>query len=63
MKKVRAALSKMDGVKAVEVDFATKTATVTMNDGKKVEKNGVEDTLKKAGYSVTAFAEKKSGKA
>lgn len=44
MKSVKKTVSSLDGVEKVEVDFATKTATISMKDGKKL----TEDALKKA---------------
>jgi copper chaperone CopZ len=54
-KRVREALQKLDGVAAVDVNFAAKTATVTMKDDKTIQQKPIEDALKKAGYGVTRF--------
>ena len=57
MKRVRVTLTGLTNVDDVKIDFAGKTATVSMKKG-----NLTEDTicsaLKKSGYGVTSFQEK-----
>lgn len=48
----------MPDVSAVDVDFNAKTATITMKEGKKTDRNSVETALQASGYGVVSFAEK-----
>lgn len=55
VKRVRETLEKLDDVAAVKVDFAKKTAAVTMKSGKTMTEKIAKETLKKSGYGVTSF--------
>jgi len=55
VKRVRAALTKVADVKKVTVDFAKKTAHVTMKSGKSIDETAVKKALKGAGkYGLTS---------
>lgn len=45
----------MADVSSVKIDFAAKTAMVTMKPGKHVDRQTVDDALRAKGYGVTSF--------
>ena len=47
----------MTDVSNVTIDFTAKTARITMNPGKVVDRQTVEDTLRAKGYGVFTFEE------
>ena len=51
------ALSKIDGVESVKIDFKKKTAAVAMKDGKSLDKATAEKALKDARLGLTSFQE------
>jgi len=53
---VRAALSKIEGVASVEVDFDTKKASVTMQPGKSLTREDCDKAFTGTHYSVDTFA-------
>ena len=57
--RVRATLEDLDGVQDVLVDFKVKSATITMKEGS-LKQETVTSALKKAGYRVTSFKDKKT---
>ncbi len=61
MAKVRATLTSLDKVDNVDVDFAGKSATVSMKSGT-LKKDTVTDALKKVGFGVTSFQKVKKEK-
>jgi len=52
---VRAALSKIEGVASVEVDFASKTAAVTMTPGKTLTREDCTKAFTGTQYTVASF--------
>ncbi len=54
-KRVRETLLTLENVAAVEVDFAKKTAAITMKGGASLAKDTVVSALKAKNYEVTAF--------
>jgi len=52
---VRAALSKIEGVASVEVDFAAKTASVTMQPGKSLTREDCDKAFTGTNYTVGSF--------
>ena len=52
---MRAALSKIEGVTSVEVDFNAKTATVEMAPGKALTKEDCEKALTGTKYTISSF--------
>ena len=52
---MRATLTSLEGVEKVDVNFAKKTATVVMAQGKKLDEKTVTKALKAKKYGVTKF--------
>ena len=52
---MRAALSKIEGVASVEVDFDTKKASVTMQPGKSLTREDCDKALTGTKYTVADF--------
>lgn len=48
-------LKKLDGVKQVDVNIEKGQVTVTMVDGKTLDRSQVEPAVKKAGFSLRSF--------
>ncbi|MBI5506471.1 MAG: heavy-metal-associated domain-containing protein [Deltaproteobacteria bacterium] len=52
---MRAALAKLDGAASAEVDFAAKTATVTMAPGKTLTREDCTKALAGTKYTISSF--------
>lgn len=52
---MRAALSKIEGVDSVEVDFKAKTATIKMTPGKPLTSEDCTKALADTNYKVASF--------
>ncbi|MCB9882594.1 MAG: heavy-metal-associated domain-containing protein [Planctomycetes bacterium] len=58
MKRVRETLTKLEGVKNVDIDFAKKTATITFQG--ELAKAALDKTFEGSRYGVSAFEEHKA---
>lgn len=53
--RVRAALSKVDGVKNISIDFRNKIATLTFKDNAKITEETLSAAFKGSRYKITSF--------
>lgn len=60
MKTVKKTVSSLDGVDKVEVDFSNKVATITMKDGKTLEKKDLDEAFGDGKFKVTKFEAEKT---
>lgn len=66
MKSVKKTVSGLDGVEQAEVDFDTRTVTITMKEGKTLNKEALDKAFEGTQFSVSKFeaeGEKKEGSA
>ncbi|MCA8935757.1 MAG: heavy-metal-associated domain-containing protein [Planctomycetes bacterium] len=55
MKAVSKTVSSLEGVDKVEIDYETKTATITMKDGKTLTKDDLEKAFDGTKFGVESF--------
>lgn len=55
MASVEKTISSLDGVEKAKVDFASKTVTITMKEGKTLTKEALDKAFEGGKFSVTKF--------
>lgn len=55
MKAVKKTVSSLDGVDKVEIDFESRTATITMKDGKKLTEESLKEAFADSKFGVKTF--------